>query len=157
MGIGTSLFEISEPKVEEKHVDVCGFCNTPLATAETHSELVANLANIHNLDKRTADALDAVDRQIFLSEYPMPYIDKAYYIGFGSQISAPHIHAYLLKTLTSYLRAPWIFSLKVLDVGSGSGYMSAVFAQLGCDVVGIEHSKELVESLGCRLWLGLHV
>jgi protein-L-isoaspartate(D-aspartate) O-methyltransferase len=53
-------------------------------------------------------------------------------------------HAYAAEHLLSYLRP----GAKVLDIGSGSGYLVAVLHHLvspGGKVVGIEHIKELVD------------
>ncbi|KAL0565153.1 hypothetical protein V5O48_016877 [Marasmius crinis-equi] len=67
-------------------------------------------------------------------------------IGYGATISAPHMHAYASEHLLEYLRP----GSKVLDVGSGSGYLVAVLHHLvspgeGGKVVGIEHVEELVD------------
>jgi len=72
-----------------------------------------------------------------------PYADAPQSIGHSATISAPHMHAsaceHLLLSLTP--------GAKVLDVGSGSGYLSAILAHLvapGGTVVGIEHIQDLV-------------
>ncbi|KAF0692456.1 Aste57867_16485 [Aphanomyces stellatus] len=54
-----------------------------------------------------------------------PYEDAPQPIGFGQTISAPHMHAAALE-LASHLRD----GATVLDVGSGSGYLSACLARL---------------------------
>jgi protein-L-isoaspartate(D-aspartate) O-methyltransferase len=54
------------------------------------------------------------------------------------------MHAYCLELLSDYLKP----GNKVLDVGSGSGYLTAVFAHMvqpNGHVVGIEHIKELCD------------
>ena len=54
------------------------------------------------------------------------------------------MHANAAESLLPYLRP----GAKVLDVGSGSGYLTHVLAELvkpGGKVVGMEHIKELVE------------
>ncbi|KAL0067451.1 hypothetical protein AAF712_005438 [Marasmius tenuissimus] len=82
----------------------------------------------------------------------MAKVDRANYvvhrqeatIGYGATISAPHMHAYASEHLLSYLRP----GAKVLDVGSGSGYLVAVLHHLvspSGKVIGIEHVEELVE------------
>ncbi|XP_055681242.1 protein-L-isoaspartate(D-aspartate) O-methyltransferase [Lutzomyia longipalpis] len=78
-----------------------------------------------------------------------PYMDAPQGIGCGVTISAPHMHGYALDLLRSHVRPGG----RVLDVGSGSGYLTACFARymkaLGDDgsglVVGIEHQPKLVE------------
>ena len=65
-------------------------------------------------------------------------------IGHSATISAPHMHAYAVESLASKL----VPGSKVLDVGSGSGYLLPVFARLVGPsglVVGIEHIPQLVD------------
>ncbi|EHB10444.1 Protein-L-isoaspartate(D-aspartate) O-methyltransferase [Heterocephalus glaber] len=64
--------------------------------------------------------------------------------GFQATISAPHMHAYALELLFDQLHE----GAKALDVGSGSGILTACFARMvGCNgkVIGIDHIKELVD------------
>eukprot|EP01083_Nonionella_stella_P129443 392785_1 len=83
-----------------------------------------------------------VDRADFC---PMnPYKDKPQKIGFNATISAPHMHARALEDLYDKLQP----GCKVLDVGSGSGYLSVCMAYMVGNrgqVIGIEHIKELHE------------
>jgi protein-L-isoaspartate(D-aspartate) O-methyltransferase len=65
-----------------------------------------------------------VDRKYFAPH--SPYIDSPQSIGFGATISAPHMHAYALE----YLYPKLINSNYVLDVGSGTGYLTAAMAYL---------------------------
>jgi len=74
------------------------------------------------------------------------YDDSPSPIGMGQTISAPHMHAFALEFLEPYLQNGSV----ALDVGSGSGYLSAVMAQLVAPkgkVYGIEFVKGLA-SLG---------
>lgn len=73
-----------------------------------------------------------------------PYSDSPQSIGHRATISAPHMHANAAESLLPYLRP----GSKVLDVGSGSGYLTHVLAELvkpDGRVVGVEHIQELVE------------
>ena len=65
-----------------------------------------------------------VDRAYF-SPYN-PYEDAPQMIGHNATISAPHMHAYALEALNDYLKP----GNKILDVGSGSGYLTCCFADL---------------------------
>lgn len=70
------------------------------------------------------------------------YIDAPQTIGYGVTISAPHIHAYALELLEEKLRNGG----RALDVGSGSGYLTACMAiMLGPNglAIGIDHIPEL--------------
>ncbi|KAJ1822892.1 hypothetical protein LPJ56_000491 [Coemansia sp. RSA 2599] len=111
-------------------------------TGRTNDELVANLLNERIItSERVASAMRAVDRAHFTSF--QPYQDSPQSIGHGATISAPHMHGYALEHLEKYLRP----GMKVLDVGSGSGYLTACMAAMvgeGGRVVGIDHIPELV-------------
>ncbi|GAB5571976.1 protein-L-isoaspartate(D-aspartate) O-methyltransferase isoform X2 [Prionailurus iriomotensis] len=64
--------------------------------------------------------------------------------GFQATISAPHMHAYALELLFDQLHE----GAKALDVGSGSGILTACFARMVGStgkVIGIDHIKELVD------------
>ncbi|CAH2005217.1 unnamed protein product [Acanthoscelides obtectus] len=73
-----------------------------------------------------------------------PYMDAPQGIGYGVTISAPHMHVHALELLREKL----IHGTRALDVGSGSGYLTACMAILLGDkgiAVGIDHIPELVE------------
>ncbi|KAK9836047.1 hypothetical protein WJX84_001184 [Apatococcus fuscideae] len=114
-------------------------------------------------DERLADAMLAVDRADYAPDIQDAYFDSPQLIGWGATISAPHMHAHVLGMLAQQLQP----GSRVLDVGCGSGYLAAVFAQLVCrtseeqqseeqqcsaengasagEVTGVEHIPELVE------------
>lgn len=83
----------------------------------------------------------AVDRAWFCSEHP--YFDVAIDIGCGMCISTPHIHTFSLELLKDCLPK----AKRILDVGTGSGYMAAIFSYLApqSEVIGIDYYKSLVE------------
>ncbi|KAF9557036.1 Pcmt1-prov protein [Agrocybe pediades] len=114
-------------------------------SGKTNAQLIANMrANgiIHS--ERVVKAMTAVDRANYVPYTEDAYEDSPQIIGHGATISAPHMHAYASEHLLTYLRP----GAKVLDVGSGSGYLVAVLHELvspGGKVVGIDHIPELVE------------
>ena len=79
--------------------------------------------------------LEMVDRGNYVPEYP--YMDAPQGIGMGQTISAPHMHAHVLEEFIPHLgnnqsqqssnngRRP----LKMLDVGCGSGYLTAALGR----------------------------
>ncbi|KXN84050.1 Protein-L-isoaspartate(D-aspartate) O-methyltransferase [Leucoagaricus sp. SymC.cos] len=114
-------------------------------TGKTNTELVQNMnkQGIFHAD-RVAKAMTAVDRANYVLNKSSAYEDSPQGIGHGATISAPHMHAYASEHLLPYLHP----SAKVLDVGSGSGYLTAVFHHLvgpSGKVVGIDHIPELVD------------
>jgi protein-L-isoaspartate(D-aspartate) O-methyltransferase len=93
-------------------------------------------------DPRVEQAMLKVDRAFYCPSQH-PYFDSPYSIGYGATISAPHMHAYALELLKDKL----FDGAKVLDVGSGSGYLTACLAHMvgpSGKVFGVEHIKELV-------------
>lgn len=74
-----------------------------------------------------------------------PYQDTPQPIGHRATISAPHMHAAAAEKLLPFIvPSPSRSAPRVLDVGSGSGYLTHVLAELGAaTVVGVEHIREL--------------
>jgi protein-L-isoaspartate(D-aspartate) O-methyltransferase len=92
-------------------------------------------------DQRVLDALERVPRHEFT---PEPYRSQAYQdhplpIGEGQTISQPYIVASMLEALE--LTA----ADKVLEVGTGSGYVTALLAELTARVISIERHAALAE------------
>lgn len=88
-------------------------------------------------------AMIAVDRGRFCHDAD-PYLDRPRRIGYNVTISAPHMHAYALSILSDQLKDGGV----ALDIGSGSGYLTACMGfMVGPKgrVVGVEHIPELIE------------
>ncbi|XP_076175153.1 protein-L-isoaspartate(D-aspartate) O-methyltransferase [Ptiloglossa arizonensis] len=110
----------------------------------TNQEMVEKLkdAGILRTDKAEA-AMLAVDRARYCHER-QPYLDHPRRIGYNVTISAPHMHAHALSILSDQL----FDGAKALDVGSGSGYLSACMAFMVGPrgrVIGIDHIPKLIE------------
>jgi protein-L-isoaspartate(D-aspartate) O-methyltransferase len=98
-------------------------------------------------DSATLGAMGAVPRHEFVpaayrgeayGDYPLP-------IGLGQTISQPYIVAYMTEVLRP---KP---GMKVLEVGTGSGYQAAVLAHIGCEVLTVEIFEQLATSARDRL------
>ncbi|KAG5652368.1 hypothetical protein H0H81_005230 [Sphagnurus paluster] len=114
-------------------------------SGKTNKELIANMADANIIEsERVTEAMAKVDRANYVRHTYTAYEDSPQGIGYSATISAPHMHAYACSQLLPYLRP----GSRVLDVGSGSGYLTAVLYHLvspGGTVVGIEHIPELVQ------------
>lgn len=92
-------------------------------------------------------ALRATDRRAYCPAHlPAHYVyqDHPLPIGYGETISAPSMHAICLELLRKSLKP----GARVLDVGSGSGYLTAAMALMikpNGKVIGVEKHPELTE------------
>jgi protein-L-isoaspartate(D-aspartate) O-methyltransferase len=95
---------------------------------------------IHN--EQVRDIMLQVDRADYCQHDP--YSDFPQELGHNATISAPHMHAYALEHSLSVLTPG---ARRILDVGSGSGYLTTCYAELDAEylVVGVDHIPELVE------------
>ncbi|CAF2882705.1 unnamed protein product [Rotaria sp. Silwood2] len=114
------------------------------SSGSTHQELIENLyRNGVIQDIRIKYAMLEVDRADFTDKKSDAYNDRPQSIGYSVTISAPHMHGFALEILKDKLRPA-----KVLDIGSGSGYLTACMAHLvrpNGKAIGIEHIQELVD------------
>ena len=111
-------------------------------TGRTNAELITNLSTSGLITSPLVrSAMTSVDRAHYCPHASTAYEDSPQSIGHGATISAPHMHASAAESLLPYLGP----SAAVLDIGSGSGYLTAVLAHLAGRVVGIDHIRPLVE------------
>jgi protein-L-isoaspartate(D-aspartate) O-methyltransferase len=112
---------------------------------KSNKELIKYLKHKRHITQKEVEwVMLKVNRANYVPNSPTPYADQAQPIGFNATISAPHMHAISLEVLAEVIQP----GAKVLDVGSGSGYMTACFAMLvgpNGRVYAIDHVKELVE------------
>lgn len=114
---------------------------------EQRREMVRLIQAYGVQDSLTLAAMDSVPRHEFVperyrrraySDYPLP-------IGYGQTISQPYIVAYMTEMLEP---RP---GMKVLEVGTGSGYQAAVLSAIGCEVYTVEIFGALARSARERL------
>jgi protein-L-isoaspartate(D-aspartate) O-methyltransferase len=83
------------------------------------------------------------------SDTHLCYSDRALGIGLGQTISAPHIHAYVLEELYPSVELATTMNkknAKILDVGCGSGYLTACFGRWLSPPHENENNKDCGES-----------
>jgi protein-L-isoaspartate(D-aspartate) O-methyltransferase len=115
--------------------------------SSTNTGLISNLrsAGIIKYDN-VADAFMKVDRGHYAPSKASAYEDSPQYIGYDATISAPHMHAHCVELMRDVL-AKATDPVHILDVGSGSGYLVAVFARFDqrATVIGLDYVPELVK------------
>jgi hypothetical protein len=96
-----------------------------ISVREVLVEHAVEAQNLENPD--VIKALGAVPRHCFVPEdlQDMAYFDTALPIGYGQTISQPSLVALMTELLELELGD------KLLEIGTGSGYQAAIFAELG--------------------------
>lgn len=102
-------------------------------------QLIETLRGKGITDERILQAFDAVPRHYFLdlAFEQQAYSNTAFQIGAGQTIS----HPYTVAFQTSLLELNR--GEKVLEIGTGSGFQTAILCELGMKVFSIERQKEL--------------
>ncbi len=92
-------------------------------------------------DENVLQAIDKVPRHYFFdsSFLEFAYEDKAFPIGSGQTISQPYTVAFQTELLEV---KP---TMRVLEIGTGSGYQACILANMGAKVYTIERQKLLFE------------
>jgi len=116
-----------------------------VSLASAREALVAALRSEID-DERVLQAMRRVPREEFVPENlsRLAYDDRPLPIGHGQTISQP----LMVATMTEVLRLNG--DEKVLEIGTGSGYQTALLAELARTVVTVERVPELVEAAAER-------
>ncbi len=133
--------------------------NRAALLAEIAAEAAATESDTGRADFSPAvmAAIGRVPRERFIEpgQEPLAYVNGPLPIGYGQTISQPYIVALMTDLLD--LKP----GHRVLEIGTGSGYQTAVLAELGAEVFSLEivpelarRSAERLQALGYR---GLHL
>jgi protein-L-isoaspartate(D-aspartate) O-methyltransferase len=111
-----------------------------MTSQRTRERLINRLTEQGITNQKVLDVIRSTPRHIFLDEAlsHRAYEDTALPIGFSQTLSQP----YIVARMTEILLSAGPLS-KVLEIGTGSGYQSAILAQLVTEV----HTVERIESL----------
>ncbi len=98
-------------------------------------------------DARLLEAFRKVPRHLFVppEHQPDAYADHPLPIGSGQTISQPYIVALMTDCL--HLQG----HERVLEIGAGSGYQTAILAELALEVYAVERLPELLQAVKTRL------
>jgi len=98
-------------------------------------------------DKNVLEAIKKIPRHLFLDSgfEQYAYQDKAFPIGAGQTISQPYTVAFQSQLLEVKKDD------KVLEIGTGSGYQTAVLCTMGAKVYSVERQNELFKTTSLLL------
>ena len=112
-----------------------------MTSLRTRERMLVRLREQGIQDEVVLAAISAIPRHIFVDEALSirAYEDVSLPIGFGQTISQPYIVARMSEILRSGKPL-----LKVLEIGTGCGYQTAVLSRLAKEVYSVERIRPLV-------------
>ncbi|MBL1272072.1 MAG: protein-L-isoaspartate(D-aspartate) O-methyltransferase [Oceanospirillales bacterium] len=118
-----------------------------MTSRRTRMRLVQRLKESGIESDRVLEVMGQVPRHIFLDEAlsHRAYEDTSLPIGYGQTLSQPYIVARMTELLLRHEPA------RVLELGTGSGYQTAVLSQLFDDIYSVERIKPLQDRARDRL------
>lgn len=119
-----------------------------MTSQRTRVRMIERLRTQGIVDEVVLAAMNAIPRHIFVEEVlaSRAYDDVALPINFGQTISSP----FTVARMSELLRAGSTLG-RVLEIGSGCGYQTAVLAQLAREVYSIERIGPLLTRARIRL------
>lgn len=119
-----------------------------MTSQRTRVRMIERLRKQGIVDEVVLGAMNAVPRHIFIEEVlaSRAYDDIALPINFGQTISSP----FIVARMSELLRGGASLG-KVLEIGSGCGYQTAILAQLAREVYSIERIGPLLTRTRARL------
>lgn len=111
------------------------------------NQLVKLLTEKGITDKNVLEAIKKIPRHLFLDSgfEQFAYQDKAFPIGAGQTISQPYTVAFQSQLLEVKKDD------KILEIGTGSGYQTAVLCTMGAKVYSVERQNELFKTTSLLL------
>lgn len=124
-----------------------------MTAGTSHTELITELRRQGITDERVLGAIGRTPRELFVDA---PFLDSAYHntalpIACGQTISQPYVVAYI----TQHLDVDE--TMRVLEIGTGSGYQAAILSPLCRRVYTLERHRPLLDQAKVRFKeLNLH-
>ena len=118
-----------------------------MTSRRTRDRLVARLRDRGIVHEGVLEAIGAIPRHIFVDEAlaQRAYEDSALPVGHGQTLSQPYVVALMTQTLLA--RSP----KRILEVGTGTGYQTAVLSGLAHRIFSIERIEALLTRAQARL------
>jgi len=125
--------------------------NTGLTSARVRQRMVERVRELGVRDARVLGALAAVPRHLFVDAAlaSRAYDDCSLPLGHGQTISQPYIVARSAELAIATMLTPR--TARILEIGTGSGYAAAVFAQVFGEVYSVERVRALHERARANL------
>ncbi|UZP75601.1 protein-L-isoaspartate(D-aspartate) O-methyltransferase [Candidatus Paraluminiphilus aquimaris] len=119
-----------------------------MTSQRTRMRLIDRLRSQGISDESVLDAMGETPRHLFVDEAlaHRAYEDTALPIGFNQTLSQPYIVARMTELALQNGKPK-----RVLELGTGSGYQSAVLARVALEVFSIERIKPLLDKARQRL------
>lgn len=120
-----------------------------MTSRRTRERMVTRLGLQGITNNKILDVMRTTPRHIFVDEAlsSRAYEDTALPIGFNQTISQPYIVAKMTELLLEFGRLS-----KVLEIGTGCGYQTAILAQLVDHVYSVERILPLQKKAKNHLW-----
>lgn len=131
-----------------------------MTSQRVRDRLIDRLRDNGIRDERVLNAIRTVPRHLFVDEAlaTRAYEDTALPIGHGQTISQPWVVAKMTETLLDGVSHASVQGMRVLEIGTGSGYQAAILAALGLEVFTVERIGELLRTARKRFRaLGLNI
>ena len=112
-----------------------------MTSQRTRMRMIARLREQGIVDEAVLNVMNEIPRHIFVEEAlaSRAYEDYALPLGFGQTISQP----YIVARMTELLAAGKPLG-KVLEIGTGCGYQTAILARLATEVYSVERLLPLL-------------
>ena len=125
-----------------------------MTSARTRARLVSRLRRDGIRNREVLEAIDVVPRHLFVDEAleMRAYEDTALPITYGQTISQPWVVARMTEALLELIDDP--ASATVLEIGTGSGYQTAVLDCIFSKVYSVERIEALALAARDRLEAG---
>ena len=122
-----------------------------MTSARTRERLVERLRHEGVKNEAVLDRIRAVPRHLFVDEAlaSRAYEDTALPIGFGQTISQPYVVALMTEALLDGLGGKKL--IKVLEIGTGCGYQTAVLAPFAQHIYSVERIQQLQQRARAKL------
>jgi protein-L-isoaspartate(D-aspartate) O-methyltransferase len=122
-----------------------------MTSARTRERLVERLRQEGVKNEAVLDRIRAVPRHLFVDEAlaSRAYEDTALPIGFGQTISQPYVVALMTEALLDGLGGKKL--IKVLEIGTGCGYQTAVLAPFAQHIYSVERIQQLQQRARTKL------